>query len=169
MAMLKAALVILVEESKAPTEILRRLDRMVRADRRIFVTATIGIVNHRMGRLDLTNAGHPPTYLVRNGTVDEILLPGNPLGTLGSTYGERSLDLESGDQVVWLSDGLIEATNGAGEPFGYERVRSALGKQAASADELRDALVAGVAQHVHGMPPDDDRTLVVMRFKSAGA
>ncbi len=166
MAMLKAALVILVEESKAPEEILRRLDRMVRDERRIFVTATIGIVDYRAGRLELTNAGHPPTYLVRAGAVEEILLPGNPLGTLGETYGRRDLDLLAGDQVVWLSDGLIEATNGAGEPFGYERIRGALANGAANAIELRDGLVGAVAGHTRGQPPDDDRTLVVMRFKS---
>ncbi len=169
MAMLKAALVILVEESKAPTEIFRRLDQMVRAESRIFVTATIGIVNHRIGRLDLTNAGHPPTYLVRNGTVEEILLPGNPLGILGANYGERSLALEAGDQVVWLSDGLIEATNDAGVPFDYDRVRAALGQKAADADALRDSLMGAVAEHVHGRPADDDRTLVVMRYKSSAA
>ncbi len=166
MAMLKAALVILVEESKAPEEILRRLDQMVRAERRIFVTATIGIVDFRSGRLELTNAGHPPTYLIRAGSVEEILLPGNPLGMLGETYGRQELDLEPGDHVVWLSDGLIEATNGKGEPFGYERVRGALSNGSSNAVELRDSLVGAVATHTHGKPADDDRTLVVMRYKS---
>ncbi len=169
MAMLKAALVILVEESKAPAEILRRLDDMVRAERRIFVTATIGIIDYRTGKLELTNAGHPPTYLVRDGEVEEILLPGNPLGTLGESYGHRLVDMQPGDLIVWLSDGLIEATNGSGEPFGYERIRDSLGNGSSTAGELRDHLVSAVSDHLHGAPADDDRTLVVMRFKEAGS
>jgi serine phosphatase RsbU (regulator of sigma subunit) len=168
MVMIKAALVILVEEAKAPHEILRRLDAMVRDEQRIFVTATIGIVDVRTGELELTNAGHPPTYLIRDGEVEEILLPGNPLGTLGETYGHKLVELHSGDHVVWLSDGLIEATNGAGEPFGYERVRESLAGDFPDADSLRHRLVGAVAEHTGGHPIDDDQTLVVMRFK-AGA
>ena len=79
-----------------------------------------------MGELAITNAGHPPTYLLRDGEVSEILLPGNPLGALGEDYGSRTIDLEGNDVVVWLSDGLIEATNSQGEPFGYEDVVGSL-------------------------------------------
>ncbi len=167
MAMLKAALVILVEESKRPEEILRRLSEMVRADasdRRTFVTATVAVVDFRAGRLELTNAGHPPTYLVRAAGVEEILLPGNPLGALGETYGRTTVELATGDVAVWLSDGLIEAVGAAGEPFGYDRVREALAGPAPSAALVRDRLLAAVERHVKGRPPDDDRTLVAMRY-----
>ncbi len=167
MAMLKAALVILVEESKRPEEILRRLSEMVRADagdRRTFVTATVAVVDFRQGRLELTNAGHPPTYLVRSTGVEEILLPGNPLGALGETYGETAVELATGDVAVWLSDGLIEAVGRGGEPFGYDRVREALAGPAPSAAIVRDRLLAAVDRHVEGSPPHDDRTLVAMRY-----
>ncbi len=167
MAMLKAALVILVEEAKRPEEILRRLSEMVRADasdRRTFVTATVAIVDFRQGRLELTNAGHPPTYLVRSSGVEEVLLPGNPLGALGETYGETTVELATGDVAVWLSDGLIEAAGRNGEPFGYERVREALAGPAPNAAIVRDRLLAAVERHVEGRPPDDDRTLVAMRY-----
>ncbi len=69
MAMLKSALMILVEEHDDPEEILRRLDRVVRSGREgpSFVTATLALLDTETGRLDLTNAGHPPTYVVRKG------------------------------------------------------------------------------------------------------
>ncbi len=49
MAMLKAALLILVEETREPEEILSRLDGVVRSnrERRFFVTATLGLFNLR--------------------------------------------------------------------------------------------------------------------------
>jgi sigma-B regulation protein RsbU (phosphoserine phosphatase) len=190
MAMLKAALLILIEETREPQEILRRLDGVVRAkaESRCFVTATLAIFDLREGRLTLTNAGHPPTYVVHpDGRVDEILLPSSALGGLGQSYARRELRLDRGDVVVWLSDGLFESVDAAGEPFGYDRVPLALagiadsagaaaGRRAGprgggsilgaelTASRVRDRLLAAVAAHVGAEPPSDDRTLVVMRW-----
>jgi serine phosphatase RsbU (regulator of sigma subunit) len=166
MAMIKAALQILVQEEEDPGEILARLDAVVRADTqsRFFVTATLAILDFRDGTLSVTNAGHPPTYLLRRGEVEEILLPGSPLGGMGKTYGRRTLELIRGDVLVWLSDGLIEATDGADEVFGYDAVIAALRGPAGSPTEVRDRLLAAVERHVAGRPPEDDRTLLVMRY-----
>ncbi|HXO43172.1 MAG TPA: SpoIIE family protein phosphatase [Thermoanaerobaculia bacterium] len=142
MAMLKAALLILIEETRKPEEILRRLDAVVRsnAEGRCFVTATLAMFDLRAGRLTLTNAGHPPTYIVRAGKVQEILLPSSPLGALGHNYARRELTLDRGDVVVWLSDGVFEETNAEGEPFGYDRIETAL---AAAAKQPGAAGAAG--------------------------
>jgi serine phosphatase RsbU (regulator of sigma subunit) len=166
MAMLKAALVILVQEGKEPAEVFRRLSAMIRAEgeQRLFVTATLSVVDFRRGELAITNAGHPPTYLLRDGEVSEILLPGNPLGALGEDYGSRTIDLEGNDVVVWLSDGLIEATNSQGEPFGYEAVVGSLEGSAAAAAVVRDRLLDALKRHTDGQPSEDDKTLVVMRY-----
>jgi serine phosphatase RsbU (regulator of sigma subunit) len=186
MAMLKAALLILVEETRQPEEILRRLDTVVRsnAEGRCFVTATLAMFDLRTGRLTLTNAGHPPTYVVRGNQVEEIVLPSSPLGGLGQRYARREVMLERGDVVVWLSDGVFEWTNADDEPFGYDRIEKALasttrppgtgrrgagGASSAAAVEptaasVRDRLLAAVAAHVGAQPPSDDRTVVVMRW-----
>jgi HAMP domain-containing protein len=166
MAMLKAALVILVEEQKPPSEILRRLNSMVRAEhrQRFFVTATIAVVDFHRHTLQITNAGHPPTYLVRDGEVREILLAGSPLGALDANYRQQSVSLRAGDVAVWLSDGLIEANNATGEPFGYDATLAALAGSARSAQEVRDRLLAAVESHTGGEPAEDDRTLVAMRY-----
>ncbi|MFP3942105.1 MAG: PP2C family protein-serine/threonine phosphatase, partial [Thermoanaerobaculia bacterium] len=170
MAMVKAALGVLVTETGEADEILRRLDATVRSgyatgdQRRFFVTAVFARVDFHRGVLELTNAGHPPTYVVRDGTVEEILLPGSPLGGLGTDYGQRTVELRDGDVVVWLSDGLIEAADGHDEPFGYEGIERALAGPADSAAQVRDRLLAAVAAHTGGRPAMDDRTLVVMRY-----
>jgi serine phosphatase RsbU (regulator of sigma subunit) len=169
MAMIKAALLILVEQTHEPEDILRHLDAVVRnGGTRVFVTATLGLVNLRTGMLRLYNAGHPPTYLLRGGEVREILLPGSPLGGLGRTYGRADIPLHTGDVLVWLSDGLIEATRADGEPFGYDAVVDALkgkGKVGEGAADVRNRLLAAVDRYVGDEPPGDDRTLVVMRYR----
>ncbi|HEV8578440.1 MAG TPA: SpoIIE family protein phosphatase [Thermoanaerobaculia bacterium] len=172
MAMLKAALLILVEETRQPEEILRRLDTVVRSNResRFFVTATLGLFDFKTGILRLTNAGHPPTYRVRGHEVEEILLPSSPLGGLGRNYSGTTLTLNPGDVIVWLSDGLIEATNAAGEPFGYDSVTAALrGTPGERAESVRNRLLAAVDHHAAGQPANDDRTLMVMRYGSPAA
>lgn len=166
MAMVKAALLILVEETNEPEEIFRRLDRVVR-DGRAFVTATLGLIDLRTGTLRLLNAGHPPTYVIRGGEAREILLPSSPLGGLGRSYGHETVALERGDIVVWLSDGLIEAADATGEPFGYDSVLKTLQgfPPGASAADVRNRLLAAVERHVGSQPPGDDRTLMVMRWR----
>lgn len=169
MAMLKAALVILVQERKPPEEIFKRLSAMVREgpERRFFVTSTLALIDFRTGEMELTNAGHTPTYLLRRGEVSEIALTGHPLGALGDNYGHRIVQLESGDIVVWLSDGIIEATDESGEPFGYARLQSSLAGRATSAWQVRERLLQAERTHTGSRPAEDDKTLVAMRY-SAG-
>jgi sigma-B regulation protein RsbU (phosphoserine phosphatase) len=179
MAMVKAALGILVVETHEADEILRRLDATVRSgansgevsgrQSRFFVTAVFSRVDFRRGSVEITNAGHPPAYHLRNGEVEEILLPGSPLGGLGHSYGRRRLELEDGDVLVWLSDGLIEASDADDEPFGYEKTQEAIAGPAESAQEVRDRLLAAVEEHTGGRPAMDDRTLVVMRYSLRGS
>jgi serine phosphatase RsbU (regulator of sigma subunit) len=167
MAMLKAALLILVEETRDPEEILRRLDGVVRSngESRFFVTATLSLFHLRTGVLRLTNAGHPPTYIVRGAEVEEILLPSSPLGGLGRSYASATTTLGPGESAVFLSDGLIEATNAADEPFGYDSVvRVLAGGIGESAVSIRNRLLVAVERHAAGQPAGDDRTLMVLRY-----
>lgn len=170
MAMVKAALQILVEEIGNPAEIMRRLDRVVRGESgtRFFVTATLARIDFKKAEIELTNAGHPPTYHLRGGTVREIMLPGSPLGVMRQTYGAETIHLLPGDVVVWLSDGLIEASNAHDEPFGYDCVVRALSGPTDSAEQVRDRLLSAIAAHTAGHPAEDDRTLVVFRYAPEG-
>jgi len=170
MAMLKAGLQILIEQAREPEEILRRLDRLVRSsgEGRAFVTATLALLEPETGRLEIINAGHPPTYIVRDGVTEEIALPGTPLGGIGGRYGKAERQLAPGDIVVWLSDGLIEAVDRYAEPFGYESVLPAIAP-ASSALDARDRLLHAVAAHCGEQPAEDDQTLVVMSYRPNAA
>ena len=137
---------------------------------RSFVTASLSLFDPATGCFELTNAGHPPAYLVRgDGQVEEILVPGMPLGATASLAvppGEARGTLAPGDALVWLSDGLIECVNTAGEQFGYDRVRQHLAGAPTSAEHLRNRLLGAIHRHTGGLPADDDRTLVVMVYRA---
>ena len=73
------------------------------------------------GTTTIANAGHLNPY--RDGR--EIALGGSlPLGVIADTeYEQATFQLNRGDRLVFLSDGVVEATNGEGELFGFERTQ----------------------------------------------
>ncbi|MDX6301225.1 MAG: hypothetical protein QOF53_2439 [Nocardioidaceae bacterium] len=75
-----------------------------------FVTGLIGRVDLRTGSAELVNAGHVPPYLVRDSRSIPLHLPVNlPLGLFGDTpYRTSRVDLQPGDRLVFLTDGMIE-------------------------------------------------------------
>ncbi len=172
MALVKSALTLLVEDLVPPPQAFARLHRLLknRTGDRGFVTASLSLFDPATGLLALTNAAHPPAYLVRgDGSVEEVQAPGVPLGAMAGAPGEARRELSPGDAVVWLSDGLIESRSEAGELFGYEAIRRALSGPPRSAESVRDQLLAAVRAHAGERPPEDDRTLVVMLYREAVA
>ena len=73
------------------------------------------------GSMTIANAGHLSPY--RDGREME-LPPGLPLGVIAdSQYEQVDFQLDIGDRLVFLSDGVVEATNSQGELFGFERTQ----------------------------------------------
>jgi serine phosphatase RsbU (regulator of sigma subunit) len=84
------------------------------------------------GVVELANAGQLPPYLNGN----EIQIEGAlPLGMLrGMDYPVTSFQLEPGDSLVIMSDGVVEAQNAYGELFGFERIEQMLRDQTSTAE-----------------------------------
>ena len=74
------------------------------------------------GEVVVANAGHLPPYL----NTQEVRLPGGlPLGVVSEvTYDEVRLYLHPGDRLLMMSDGVVEARQGSGELFGFDRVHN---------------------------------------------
>lgn len=75
-----------------------------------FVTGLLLRADLRSGQVVAVNAGHPPPYLLRNGQVECLeLAPDIPFGMIpGSTYRGQELQLQAGDRLVVVTDGLLE-------------------------------------------------------------
>ncbi len=150
------ALRTLAAESLRPAEILARLNgQLVATTDGGFVTCSVAHLSDG-GQLTFANAGHLAPY--RNG-IECKSGSGLPLGVVpGTSYTEFTLSLDPGDRLTFLSDGVVEARNKAGELFGFERAADISAQPAET--------IAAAAQ-AHGQE-DDITVLTVIRAEADG-
>jgi sigma-B regulation protein RsbU (phosphoserine phosphatase) len=126
---------------------------------------------HRQ-ELRYVNAGHcPPVLFPLRGSAPFRLTEGGPvLGLLpDARYVQDAVRMEPGDVLVLYSDGLVESVNSSGEPFGEERLETAVARHLGrSAEEIRDGVLAALKAFAGRTPADDDCTLVVACYQGAG-
>ena len=145
-----------------------------------FASAVYAVLDAEAGTLALARAGHTPAVLVRDrrrADGGRWLLRGDGLaigldrgGTLfRQTLREQTIPLAPGDLVVFYTDGLVEARSPSGDEFGYERLADVVQThQHADALDLRDLLLAELQAWSGGAEPDDDTTLLVLRWDGRG-
>ena len=170
MAMVKAAMTTLVEEGADETSLFHRLNELVfrSTERRAFMTLGFTIFDLERGLIRHTNAGHLYPYLLRDGHPTPIAIesPSLPLGVRHEISTRTAeLDLKEGDAIVYLSDGIVEAQNDAGDPYGFDQLEDLLTRQTdRSPAAIRDTILEAVAMHSGTRAADDDRTVMVLRF-----
>jgi serine phosphatase RsbU (regulator of sigma subunit) len=133
------------------------------------MTLAFTIFDLEKGRIRHTNAGHLYPYLLREGQTAPISIesPSLPLGVRSDHVARTvEMDLVEGDTIVYLSDGIIEAQNSDGDPFGFEQLELILTQQPdRSPSTIRDTILDAVARHAGSRPADDDRTVMILRFE----
>jgi serine phosphatase RsbU (regulator of sigma subunit) len=95
--------------------------------------------------------------------------PGLGLGIVSDRLFRRStrldrIQLNSGDALVFYSDGLTEAMNVEREQFGEERLMRAVERvDGLDAGGVRERVLGEVKEFLQGVAPQDDMTVVVLR------
>ena len=144
----------LAAQGLRPGVLLTRLNRqIVKTQDSGFITCICAHVTER-GEVTVANAGHLSPY--RNG--EELLVGADlPLGiSLNVMYEERLFQLETGDQLTLLSDGVLEARDAQGTLFGFERTR-------AISSQTADAIAAEALRFGQ---EDDITVLTLVRMRS---
>ena len=113
------------------------------------------------------SAGHEPAYLLRGQSVTRTLSATGPV--LGiSEEGQwvtEGVDVEPGDGLVVVTDGLVETHGPDGRQFGRMQLSATLADRgAADLDELLSHLLAAASTLRGDADQEDDITLVAMRF-----
>jgi serine phosphatase RsbU (regulator of sigma subunit) len=108
------------------------------------------------GKMTIANAGHLSPY--RDGREVELAAD-LPLGVLADMrYQEAAFELNVGDRLILLSDGVVEATNGQGELFGFERTQ-----------QVANESPRYIAQTARRFGQNDDITVVSLYFAAKSA
>ena len=129
-----------------------------------FVTGILGRLDLESGLLRWVNAGHQAPLLVRQGRVVGPLtsVPSLPMGLGGQPMEVTETSLEQGDRVLLYTDGVVDAHEPGGEPFGEERLSELLSRHVLDglgpAETLR-RLTQAVLAH-HGDRLRDDATML---------
>jgi serine phosphatase RsbU (regulator of sigma subunit) len=133
----------------------------------MFITLFYGVLEPTTGALSYVNAGHNPPLIVGAGAaaVRELETSALPLGILADQIFEVSqTTLAPGETLVSFSDGITEAMNAAGEPYGDTRLLETLRVHAgAAAAPLVETIIHLADAYVAGAPQADDMTLLIVR------
>ena len=117
----------------------------------------------------LTSAGmpFPLVYRAETQTVEEVILKGMPLGAfIDFPYGQKKLQLSSGDTVILMSDGFPEMFNDKQETFDSSRVKEIFQEVGhKSPQEIIDHLSKTGEKWANGKTQDDDVTFIVLKAK----
>lgn len=148
-----------------------RINRMLceRSACERFATLFWGVFDPAVGMLRYVNAGHSAPILVRRGMKRaERLSEGGPvLGLLpNAQYSAGAVAIDVNDMLILYSDGISETTNREEQEFGEQRIEGMVERNSdASPFELCDRILGSVIAFGGGRPAQDDRTLLVVRFK----
>lgn len=127
----------------------------------------LNIGHLKNGSVEFSSAGMPPLYMYnsKEKKLKEILQVGLPLGSLkAEDYKSDVYDFNSGDVMIFLSDGLPEATNIKGEMLGYEAVyKCMLDNIEQDPQTLLSTLSKLGTDWIRGTQLDDDITLMIVR------
>jgi sigma-B regulation protein RsbU (phosphoserine phosphatase) len=172
MAMVKAAVATLVQEGHSGRALLERLNRLLLGQpvRHRMVSLSLAEVDASRAEVEITSAGHPPGMLLAaGGEVEELLLSSLPLGhRWPEPPPSRSRGFGPGSRLLLYSDGLVEARDAEGEPFGYETLREVLRTHGeAPAATLISAVLTALDRHLGGQPLTDDLTLLLVEHRRA--
>ncbi len=139
-----------------------------------FVTATYAVFDPKRGAVTFSSAGHAAPRGRVNGSHEFAALDQHRRLPLGVThraigpYPEQVVKLNPGDAIALFTDGITEAADGQGEPFGEGRLDAVLGRAFTCAACGVAEVVGELDRHTSSNPPADDRTLVLVAATEAG-
>ncbi len=134
----------------------------------MFVTAWMGLLNVKTGKVTFANAGHNPP-LVKTGA-DGFAYHKTRAGFVlagmeGIRYRKMDLQLSPGDTIFLYTDGVTEAANAEEALYGEARLLELLNrKQNAPAKELCEAVKADVDAFAGEAEQFDDITMLCLTW-----
>lgn len=116
----------LISPQKTLSELCTRFTSL-RLEIENYFTCFYGVYNTKKKKFVFANAGHLPLpIMVRDREFMSLESKGYPISRFFARpdYEEKEIKLYSGDYILFMTDGVVEARNSKKESFGYERVHN---------------------------------------------
>lgn len=154
----------------SPGELLTAVNQeLYKDDSTMFATIFCGVLDAGTGRLQYSDGGHCPPYLVRESGVVEQLKgkKGLPLGVMDEMlYADNEVILERGDRLIVYTDGITEAEDRHQEQYGFMRLHKLLEKELNSQPiQLLEHITQDVDRFANGAIQSDDIAVLIVDRK----
>ena len=131
-----------------------------------FVTAFYGVLDSKNNIFTFSNCGHNRPILLRSdGSIEYLAEGGLAMGVmLDIIYEERPIFLQSGDIIVFYTDGVTEVNSKAGEEFGEEHlIESLLEVKHLPAQEIHKEIYKKITAFAAPDHNYDDLTMIILK------
>ena len=145
---------------------LLRISEGIRALRLKNMNMALTLARIEGARLHIASGGMPPPQVFRaaSGIVEEVQLKAPPLGQLSNfPYTEVEVELQSGDRLLFCSDGFPECMDPQSRMLGYGNVaKHFLALARFGPDEIVEGLLKDAEAWAAGRPFQDDVSFMVI-------
>ncbi len=161
--------------ARTPARLLRRVNQEMVSlgDDGMFATLVYCMYDLEQRTITFTNAGHCLPLLRRDDHVFPLEAEKAHVQPLGVTpdmeAGEAKVQLHTGDMLIMVSDGIIEARDGKGNEYGLLRLQRRIKTARGGAEDIIKAILADVDTHTGGTAQSDDMTIVAMAIDARSA
>ncbi|MEJ7601060.1 MAG: PP2C family protein-serine/threonine phosphatase [Kofleriaceae bacterium] len=161
--------------ARTPARLLRRVNQEIAnlGDDGMFATLVYCIYDLETRSLVFTNAGHCTPLLRRGDRVFPLQAERAHTPPLGVTpeleAGEARVQLHSGDMLIMVSDGILEARDARGNEYGLSRLSRRIRTARGAAEDVIKAILADIDSHSADQGQGDDMTIVAMAIDSRRA
>ena len=172
MVMIRTSLRLVCREDISPSSVLKRVNDLLVIDTApdFFATIVYGILDPKSMTFTYSNAGHCYPMLLRGEKIEELQTGGMILGCFGfAEFETETIELESGDKILFYTDGLTEAEFEAeGEFYGEERLEQVFKKNSnLPADELCKKIREDLFGFCGTNQQKDDITIVAIKASTS--
>ena len=169
----KSVFRLLSEDQLTVAEIMKRANLQIKKDitraKGMFVALLYAVLNKEDRSLSLCSAGQTQPILLSAKTGEATLIETEgdafPLGIIDDAdYQETQLQLDSGDLIVFYTDGVVEAMNKKEKMYGFERFIEVIKKnKGLDANAFLEKLIDDINNFVGKAEQHDDLTIVLIK------
>ncbi len=170
MAMTKMVIQMYFDSGYSPEEVLTLSNSFLCShnEAEMFVTAFVGLLNHKTGELIYANAGHNLPIIIHNNQAEFMQTdPGFVLsGIDGFQYKQSLVRLLDGDTIFLYTDGVTEANDISNKLFGDERLLNIVNRLTdTSPEKIISFVKKEVSIFTDGQEQFDDITMLALRVR----